>query len=189
MHFHRKPKHESGILCQTHKTYSLTCDDFEALWERSGGRCEACGFEPDRPERGLVIDHDHRYGNTAVRGLICRWCNAILGQLEAPDIHPPFQGGPGRWFYSYFERAWFVRNRRSAFTLEVPVDRKQLREEIRQWRKFNKALFSRDPKAALVPLDKPSVIAEILREEMSHQGFACLVRTLNEMRAPGKPTP
>ncbi len=36
MHIRRKPKHESGIKCVIHKTYSLDCDDYEALWARSG---------------------------------------------------------------------------------------------------------------------------------------------------------
>lgn len=181
MHFRGKSKHESGIDCKTHKVYSLSCDDFEALWERGGGVCETCGFEPTSPQRGLVIDHDHRYGNSAVRGLICRWCNTVLGQLENPDINPAFGRGPGGWFAGYFRRAWFVRNQREPFLTDTRVDRTQLQEELRRWRTYNKALFSSDPKAALVPLDKPSVVAEILREEMSPQAFGALARAVSKL--------
>ena len=182
MHFRRKPKHESGITCQTHKVYSLTCEDFDALWKRSGGNCEACGQAPQEgPRLGLVIDHDHHYGNTAVRGLICRWCNTVLGQLENPDIHPPFGSGPGGCFRGYFQRAWFMRNQRE-LVMDAFVDRERLGEELRRWKKYNKALFSSDPKAALVPLDQPSVVAEILRAEMSPQAFGALVRAVNKLR-------
>jgi hypothetical protein len=187
MHLRRKPKHESGIDCHTHKTYALTCEDFEALWERSGGNCDACGQPPQEgARRGLVIDHDHHYGNAAVRGLICRWCNAALGQLENPDIHPPFGSGPGGWFRGYFHRAWFMRNQRDPL-VDILVDRERLHEELRRWRKYNKALFSPDPRAALVPLDQPSVIVQILREEMSHQAFGALVRAANKAVETPKP--
>lgn len=180
MHIRRKSKHESGIKCAIHKTYSLSCDDYEDLWERSGGVCEACGTEPSTESRcGLVIDHDHKYGSAAVRGLICRWCNTILGQLENPNIHPAFGPGPGRWFRDYFMRAWFVRHRRGLVAANGFLDREQLHEQVQTWRKYNKALFSTDPKAALVPLDQPAVAARILREQLSHQGFGALVRTVN----------
>lgn len=181
MHIRRKSKHESGIKCDIHKIYSLSCDDYDALWKRSGGVCEACGFEPDRPERGLVIDHDHKYGNAAVRGLICRWCNTALGKLENPDINPAFGPGPGSWFRSYFRRAWFVRIADSQTDIDVPVDRERLGQELKAWRNYNKALFSRAPKTALVPLDKASVAAEILREQMNPQAFGVLVRSINKL--------
>ncbi len=187
MHFRGKSKHESGISCKTHKTYSLSCDDFEALWERSGGTCEACGYEPPSAHRGLVIDHDHQYGDAAVRGLLCRWCNVALGQLENPDINPAFGTGPGSWFAGYLRRAWFVRNQREVTFANTLVDRNQLHEELRRWRKYNKALFSPDPRAALVPLDQPSVIVQILREEMSHQAFGALVRAANKAIETPKP--
>jgi hypothetical protein len=187
MHIRRKPKHESGIKCDIHKVYSLSCDDYDALWERSGGVCEACGFEPDsRGRRGLVIDHDHKYGNAAVRGLICRWCNTALGALENPDVHPAFGPGPGGSFRSYLHRAWFVRVADPKGLAHQPVDRALLDREIKEWRKHNKALFSTDPKAALVPLDKAAVTARILREEMSHHAFAALVRAVNAIAEDAK---
>lgn len=180
MHIRRKPKHESGIKCDIHKVYSLSCDDYETLWARSGGVCEACGYQPESPQRGLVIDHDHKYGATAVRGLICRWCNTALGKLENPDINPAFGPGPGSWFRSYFRRAWFVRTPDPQADVAVLIDRDQLGSELKKWRSYNKALFSTNPMTALVPLDKPSVAATILREQMSPQAFGVLVRTVNK---------
>ncbi|WP_394436224.1 endonuclease domain-containing protein [Streptomyces sp. SGAir0957] len=181
MHFRGKSKHESGISCKTHKIYSLSCDDFDALWARSCGACESCGYEPTDSQYGLVIDHDHKYGSTAVRGLICRWCNAALGKLENPDINPAFGPGPGAWFRSYFRRAWFVRVPDPQADVDVPVDRARLKQELAEWRSYNKALFSTNPQTALVPLNKPSVAAQILREEMSHQAFGALARTVKAL--------
>lgn len=174
------PRHESGILCKTHKIYSLSCADFDALWKRSGGRCEACGFEPETARRGLVIDHDHRYGNTAVRGLICRWCNAILGQIEGSDAYPSFgRRNPSGWFRRYFERPWFLGLPEGDGDTARVIDRKALRNDLREWGEYNRALYSANPKMVLVPTDKPSEIAKILRAQMSPQAFGSLVRILN----------
>ena len=186
MHFRGKSKHESGISCKTHKAYSLSCDDFEALWKRSGGACEGCGYEPTSAQRGLIIDHDHRYGDAAVRGLLCRWCNTILGQLENPDVHPAFGSGPGGWFHSYLRRAWFVRTPDKRAEFIALIDRDQLETELKKWRSYNKALFSTNPMTALVPLDKPSVAAGILREQMSPQAFGALVRAVNNLAESAK---
>jgi hypothetical protein len=178
-----KASHVSGIRCTTHKIYSLTCSDYEALWERSGGRCEACAAPPRGRDHPLVIDHDHRYGYKAVRGLLCKLCNLTLGQLENPDVRPAFgYRAPGKWFDEYLRQAWFATDERAPRSIETPVDQKQLRKEVREWKTHNKALFTTDPRVALVPLDKPSVIVEILREEMSGQGFAALIREIHKVR-------
>lgn len=181
MQFRRATPHENGILCKTHKSYLLTCEELDDLWARSRGVCEACGFQPKHPWRDLVIDHDHHYGEGAVRGLVCRWCNSHLGQLENPDIHPTFGHGPGRWFAGYLSRAWFVRHRKGLLKVDLMVDREQLREEMREWRTFNKALFNTDPRALMIPLDKPADAARALREAMSHQAFGALAREIKRL--------
>jgi hypothetical protein len=59
-----------------HTTYRLTCEEFDALWERSAGRCEICGVIETNTKRGrLNIDHDQR-GWHLVRGLLCDLCNS-----------------------------------------------------------------------------------------------------------------
>lgn len=55
-----------------HSKYRLTCEEYDDLVLRAEGRCDRCGI----PYAGLVIDHDHGAGNWAVRGLLCRSCNA-----------------------------------------------------------------------------------------------------------------
>jgi hypothetical protein len=168
--------HGSGMKCTGHKRYLLTCDEYDALWARAGGACEACGFVPDCRERHLVIDHDHKYGTSAVRGLICQWCNSALGRLETPDINPAFGSGPGKHFTSYLRRAWFVR-RHEPGQQRTMLNRLRLSAELKIWRRWNKALSGR-ARDALVPVDKPVEAARLLREEMSPQAFHRLVQAV-----------
>lgn len=61
-----------------HGIYRLTCEEFDALWQRSGGRCELCGVLETETKRGrLNIDHDQRSYHL-VRGLLCDWCNGVV---------------------------------------------------------------------------------------------------------------
>lgn len=72
-----------GQSCRTHGLYRMDCAEYDLLRMRSGGCCEACGIpKEDAPRAQLYIDHDHTYGMSAVRGLICSHCNTELGVLE-----------------------------------------------------------------------------------------------------------
>lgn len=57
--------------------YRLTESEVEAMREAQGGRCCLC----DRGDRMLVVDHCHESGR--VRGLLCRACNTLVGQIES----------------------------------------------------------------------------------------------------------
>jgi hypothetical protein len=83
-----------------HTTYLLTCDVYEELVTRSGGRCERCS-RPAASGR-LVIDHDHQLGSMAVRGLVCRGCNVILGHVDTGRQ----QADPATT--AYLKRAFFL---------------------------------------------------------------------------------
>jgi excisionase family DNA binding protein len=67
-----------------HRRYQLTCEQFDELLVRAGGRCERCG----REVAPLVIDHRHDLGSTAraVRGLVCRSCNRRLIAVDAGSV-------------------------------------------------------------------------------------------------------
>ncbi|MFF3665517.1 endonuclease domain-containing protein [Microtetraspora malaysiensis] len=73
--------------CQ-HVAYRLTCEDFDLLYERAEGKCEICRIPEEQTATGrLDIDHDYDYGYIAVRGLLCRPCNSLLGPA-ARRSHP-----------------------------------------------------------------------------------------------------
>lgn len=81
-----------------HVGYSLTCTEYDTLLTRAQGRCELCGELPSR----LQIDHDHRLGTWAVRGLLCQACNNRLGHIDS-----------GRWLAdspvrAYLKSAWHL---------------------------------------------------------------------------------
>lgn len=63
------------------RKYGLTPAAVDAMAAAQGGRCLLC----ERSDRTLVVDHCHATGR--VRGLLCRSCNTLLGQVEAaPQI-------------------------------------------------------------------------------------------------------
>jgi hypothetical protein len=70
--------------------YGITEEQYNALLEAQGGACAICGRTPELAGRGkrLVVDHDHQCcrGTGAcgkcVRGLLCQWCNRILGLAQ-----------------------------------------------------------------------------------------------------------
>ena len=73
-----------------HRYYLLTCKQYEYLLRRSSGRCEMCGLPWHENEFGrLYIDHDTALGRWAVRGLLCRRCNAVerFGWFGARTYH------------------------------------------------------------------------------------------------------
>jgi hypothetical protein len=86
----------------------MECVEFEALRGRAAGCCEACGVLEEEAGLGrLIIDHDHRYGREAVRGLICSACNSQLSVLE--NYHPYKELAADRRFETYLSRAWFAQ--------------------------------------------------------------------------------
>jgi len=63
------------------KLYGLTTEDYDALYDRQGGRCAICGCSEGESIKGaFAIDHDHTTGR--VRGLLCGLCNTAIGKLQ-----------------------------------------------------------------------------------------------------------
>lgn len=88
--------------CQ-HVAYRLTCDDYDFLLKRAQGKCEICRIPAVETPRGsLGIDHDHRYGFLAVRGLLCDKCNAYMRRVDNGERDRDSR------VTSYYTNAWFV---------------------------------------------------------------------------------
>lgn len=64
----------------------MSCASFEKLLARSGGKCELCSLPAAQMRKGkLLIDHEHRIGLHAVRGLLCHDCNAHMRRVDAGE--------------------------------------------------------------------------------------------------------
>lgn len=82
--------------------YGITPDQHAAILEVQDGVCAICRRATGRT-RALSVDHDHRHPEPdsaqAVRGLLCRPCNDLLGHVrDSQDVllravaylnHPP----------------------------------------------------------------------------------------------------
>ncbi len=70
------------------KTYQLSPDEFNDLWDSQHGECAICHVKMHPRGRKLdsvCVDHNHKTG--AVRGLLCRGCNHAIGNFrDDPDI-------------------------------------------------------------------------------------------------------
>lgn len=65
--------------------YGISKVEYDAMWERQGGRCLICGrlettFSVDGRHFSLNVDHDHVTGE--IRGLLCTGCNRGIGFLQ-----------------------------------------------------------------------------------------------------------
>lgn len=95
--------HRRGIACQ-HRTYYLTCEDFDALWVRAGGCCQICKTPELETKRGLLcIDHMSEYGYGCVRGLLCDKCNSLMRRVDEGRIR--FRPGS---VMDYQRNSWFA---------------------------------------------------------------------------------
>lgn len=57
--------------------YGLSKEEYDRLYERSGGACYSCGRVPANMQ--ICVDHCHETGR--VRGLLCTECNKGLGLI------------------------------------------------------------------------------------------------------------
>lgn len=62
--------------------YGMTIEDYNAMYDRQGGKCAICGGRGNERAvcRKLSVDHCHLTGN--VRGLLCTQCNVGMGSLK-----------------------------------------------------------------------------------------------------------
>lgn len=60
--------------------YGLSIADYCGMLSQQGGVCAICGTDAPGSNGLFVVDHDHETG--AVRGLLCRNCNSLLGNAK-----------------------------------------------------------------------------------------------------------
>lgn len=114
-----------------HSTFSMTCEEFELLLKRCSNQCEVCRTPAEQTARGvLCIDHDHRYGMQAVRGMVCDRCNWDLHKVDTglTELTPAIR--------SYLLGAWFIelndiRRRRNPLVSAHP--------HWHRWQEFRRA--------------------------------------------------
>lgn len=67
--------------------YGISEEKYRDMLAEQNGVCAVCKRPPT--ETKLCIDHNHKTGK--VRGLLHRWCNVIVGYLEAHNRLKDFQ--------------------------------------------------------------------------------------------------
>lgn len=95
-----------------HKIYGLSCNDYDRLVEHARGVCQICGVSPEKTGHGfLVVDHDAKLGQWAVRGMLCSDCNSALPCGSSPQ-----------WAQEYLAAPWWRHEveSRGIEILEVP---------------------------------------------------------------------
>lgn len=60
------------------RKYNVSLADYEAMLNNQGGRCAIC-LAPESEQFKGVFHVDHCHATGAVRGLLCRGCNHMLG--------------------------------------------------------------------------------------------------------------
>lgn len=72
-------------------TYSLTAEEYDAIYQAQGGKCAWCRRATGASKR-LAVDHDHaccigpRSCGRCVRGLLCSTCNDVLAHFrDSPE--------------------------------------------------------------------------------------------------------
>ena len=72
------------------KTFDLTLEQYQAMWDAQLGVCAICGKPetrqtyPTRATSSLSVDHNHETG--MIRGLLCHSCNTALGLLYEDPV-------------------------------------------------------------------------------------------------------
>ena len=63
--------------------YGITRERYDSMLEAQGGGCAICTRKiPGNGHGDRYFDVDHCHDTGKVRGLLCRQCNVLLGQLE-----------------------------------------------------------------------------------------------------------
>jgi hypothetical protein len=66
-------------------TYGITREEYDLKLQEQDNGCAICKSDKPGGNGGFYVDHNHTTGQ--VRGLLCHWCNFMIGQCkENPEI-------------------------------------------------------------------------------------------------------
>ena len=66
-------------------TYGITREEYDSKLHEQENGCAVCGTKVPGGKGSFYVDHNHTTGQ--VRGLLCHWCNFMIGQCkEDPEI-------------------------------------------------------------------------------------------------------
>ena len=60
--------------------YGISPEQYTNLFSSQGNCCAICRSDSPKSKRGWCVDHDHKTGK--VRGILCHFCNPMLGQAQ-----------------------------------------------------------------------------------------------------------
>jgi hypothetical protein len=83
-----KKNHDPSRARDNHyrRTYGISLADFNRMVLEQGNKCACCGTDkPGGKHNQWCVDHDHLTG--AVRQLLCKDCNIVLGLVEDSPEH------------------------------------------------------------------------------------------------------
>ena len=76
------------LVRKSHKLkykYGITLEDYNNKLKEQGDVCAICKSDKPGGNGDFYVDHNHTTGQ--VRGLLCHWCNFMIGQSrENPEI-------------------------------------------------------------------------------------------------------
>jgi hypothetical protein len=138
-----------------HRVYRLTCRQYDRLLALTAGRCQICGLRDHENFRDrLYLDHVHKLGIWAVRGLLCRPCNA---RLRSPWTDPKT--------VSYGENAYYLTLLIEAgFDTIVPAEPAEMTvlvdHSLRPWRREPEGWWplKAHPSTPIMPVTWPRLV-------------------------------
>lgn len=72
---------ETALFAQIKRSYGLTRDEWQRLYDTQHGLCRLCGGAGHIGGRSAKLYVDHCHATGKVRGLLCHRCNLGLGAL------------------------------------------------------------------------------------------------------------
>lgn len=72
--YHVPQTRQKNIRRMRARQYGLTPEEIDQMAKEQHHKCKICG---EFPEKGLFVDHCH--STDLVRGLLCHYCNILLG--------------------------------------------------------------------------------------------------------------